>query len=816
MSYPAERYQRIPRREAGDDPPASRFPMRAIGLTALDVALLILFWLLFFRPVLISRDHFIPFDLIDQHYMFQAFIHRALAAGDSPWWTPNILSGYPIIADPLSALFYPPNAAMHFLTRGDFLPYFRMEVQLTLHVLWAALGAYALARSLTGSRAGGLVAGLTFAFGGFFAWHVPHLSPLSSLSWLPWMLFAYHQAVRRRNLLWVALGAGAFGMLVLAGHALTILQSGYLLGLLGVTVALFTWRNDPRRAAWAFGAAIAVGLLGTGMAAIQLLPSWELSSQTSRAGLSWVEASGSSFRPLWLLTAIAPDYFSPNDPALYWATGDPAETNMYLGLVPLFLAVLGVACADRQHRRLVGGILAAGAISLVLAFGSHGLIYRLVFEIMPGFDHVRRPGNFIALVTLCIGLLAAFGVRALEERYRADGVLAARMLGRFLLVGTGLLVLGLAFAALRRNGADEAVWLDRLRNIEIDLLVAIVVALLAIVVVYARVIWRFPASALVIALVMIVGADVGLANANRVYADHVSKPDSYIGPDWAAAPEDPFVRWLLDRQTAAEPDQFRIYPDQAGSIWINGSLVWDLQSINGYSVLWPLEYQELFNLAVGNPGSPIYDLLNIRYVPVTRPLAELYPGFDLSGFQLAMDGWMQIYENTDAMPRVWIAEHWVAQPDEHVLSWMTTNAGSLRDTVVVSDPPVEGLTSSAPATGGSADIVEYGNTRVVVRASLPTAGYLVLADPYYPGWSATVDGAAAEIVRADHALRAVWLSEGTHDVVFTYRSTHRALGTFMTLVSLLAIVGLGIWSVIQPRWPVGRAVIRSQTRADRK
>ncbi|MCO5177492.1 MAG: YfhO family protein, partial [Thermomicrobiales bacterium] len=665
----------------------------------------------------------------------------------------------------------------------------------------------------TGSRAGGLVAGLTFAFGGFVAWHVPHLSPLSSLSWLPWMLFAYYQAVRRRHLLWVALGAASFGMLVLAGHALTILQSGYLLGLLGVVVALVTWRSDPRRAGWALGAAAAIGLLGTGLAAIQLLPSWELSGETSRAGLSWAEASGSSFRPLWLLTTIAPDYFSPNDPALYWATGDPAETNMYLGIIPLFLAVLGVACADRQHRRMVGGILATGAVCLVLAFGSHGLLYRLVYEIVPGFDHVRRPGNFIALVTLSIGLLAAFGVRALEERHRADGVLAARSLGRFLLIGTGLLIVGLVVAALRRHSADEAVWLDRVRNIEIDLVRAILLALLAIVLVYARVVWRFPASALVVALVLIVSVDVGLANANRVYADHESRPDAYIGPDWAAAPEDPFVRWLLDRQAEAAPDQFRIYPDQAGSIWINGPLVWDLQSINGYSVLWPLTYQELFNLAVGNPGSPIYDLLNIRYVPVTRPLADLYPGFDLSGFQLAMDGWMQIYENTDAMPRAWIAEHWVVQPEDAVLAWMTTNAGSLRDTVVVSDSPVEGVSGSAPVSGGTANIVEYGNTRVVVRASHPTAGYLVLADPYYPGWSATVDGEAAEITRADHALRAVWLPEGTHEVVFTYHSTHRTLGTFVSLVSLIAIVAIAGWSVIRPRRPSGRAVIRSQARA---
>ncbi|MCO5177019.1 MAG: hypothetical protein M9890_08645, partial [Thermomicrobiales bacterium] len=101
MSFQTDQFRSVARRDTGNRLLA-RLPWREIGLTALDVALLVVFWLLFFRPILITRDHFIPFDLIDQHYMFQAFIHRAMAAGQSPWWTPNILSGYPIVADPLS------------------------------------------------------------------------------------------------------------------------------------------------------------------------------------------------------------------------------------------------------------------------------------------------------------------------------------------------------------------------------------------------------------------------------------------------------------------------------------------------------------------------------------------------------------------------------------------------------------------------------------------------------------------------------------------------------------------------------------------
>lgn len=100
--------------------PARTWPRRA---TLIDLGLLTLFWLLSFWGVLVTRRYLIPYDLPDQHYMFQSFIHRALASGQSPTWAPEILGGYPIAADPLAALFYPPNLLMHLLAPGDRLPY---------------------------------------------------------------------------------------------------------------------------------------------------------------------------------------------------------------------------------------------------------------------------------------------------------------------------------------------------------------------------------------------------------------------------------------------------------------------------------------------------------------------------------------------------------------------------------------------------------------------------------------------------------------------------------------------------------------------
>jgi hypothetical protein len=72
----------------------------------------------------------------------------------------------------------------------------------------------------------------------------------------------------------------------------------------------------------------------------------------------------------------------------------------------------------------------------------------------------------------------------------------------------------------------------------------------------------------------------------------------------------------------------------------------------------------------------------------------------------------------------------------------------------------------------------------VVEADLQSPGYLVLADTFDPGWSATDNGRRATICPAYVAFRAVYLTSGHHTVVFTYRPAGFVLG--------LALSGCGV------------------------
>lgn len=72
-------------------------------------------------------------------------------------------------------------------------------------------------------------------------------------------------------------------------------------------------------------------------------------------------------------------------------------------------------------------------------------------------------------------------------------------------------------------------------------------------------------------------------------------------------------------------------------------------------------------------------------------------------------------------------------------------------------------------------------------------GVLVLSDTYYPGWKVTVDGRPSRLLRANYALRGVYLPGGNHRVVFRFAPASLRLGLLSTgttlAVGLVFLIG---------------------------
>ncbi len=118
-----------------------------------------------------------------------------------------------------------------------------------------------------------------------------------------------------------------------------------------------------------------------------------------------------------------------------------------------------------------------------------------------------------------------------------------------------------------------------------------------------------------------------------------------------------------------------------------------------------------------------------------------------------------------------------------------TTENTLLDHVVVEDP-TRPLPADASGSG-TARIVDDLPERVVIETKADGPAYLVLADTFDPGWSATVDGQPAPIRPAYIAFRAVYLPGGDHTVVFTYRPAGFELGIGISVCGIL--LGLLFW-----------------------
>jgi uncharacterized membrane protein YfhO len=83
---------------------------------------------------------------------------------------------------------------------------------------------------------------------------------------------------------------------------------------------------------------------------------------------------------------------------------------------------------------------------------------------------------------------------------------------------------------------------------------------------------------------------------------------------------------------------------------------------------------------------------------------------------------------------------------------------------------------------------------VIIDARLACTGMLVLADTWYPGWIATVDGGAVPIYQAYSALRGVVVQQGQHRVEFHYRPASALIGALMSASGIRGACALAVWN----------------------
>jgi hypothetical protein len=147
--------------------------------------------------------------------------------------------------------------------------------------------------------------------------------------------------------------------------------------------------------------------------------------------------------------------------------------------------------------------------------------------------------------------------------------------------------------------------------------------------------------------------------------------------------------------------------------------------------------------------------------------------------------------HADADPRAWLAPAARRVADWHeAVTAMAAGHDFHRIALVETD--TTGLASSTSTDGEDADrvgISSFHPERVVLETESAAPALLVLAEAWYPGWTATIDGAPAPCVPANAWMRAVEVPAGTHRVELRFRSRWLGPGAGLALLTA-GVLGL--------------------------
>lgn len=735
-----------------------------------------------------------------QFIPWRAYAWEIFQSGQIPLWNPLSGLGAPLVANYQSALFYPPGWLLVPFTAMGGVPWLAWGCTLlaALHLAWAGWGMMRLLDHLDLEPFAQAIGGMVFSLSGYLVARLSFFSMIWTAAWMPWVIFFVSRSIiagkeikTGRNYLCLSLTV-CLAMMLLAGHAQLSWYGLLLAGGWALVMARLKgggWKTQAE----SLGRVIVASLYAVALAAVQLFPTLEYLMQSQRSTVvDYETALTYSFWPWRFLTFIAPDLFGNPGRGNYWGYASYWEDAVYLGLLPALLAISTWGKIFRKKRDdskngryklLVIFLWTLTGIAFLLALGKNTPVFPLLFRYVPTFGLFHAPARFMIWAVFCLAILAAIGAqdwqpprgRRLYVTRLATAAGAAVTMGAvitsfimpdvaatitsaaaitgFLGVGSGLLCL---FMPLKEQAKKWKIWA------------------------YVVLAW--------------IGAD--LIIAGRLLNPLVEKEFFTTGSEQAE-----MIRYRLngERMYISREDEYRLKFEHFFRFE-------DYRPPENFSDL-GVSLLPNFNLLDGIASANNFDPLLIdRYAHWMDHLETL--NFEQRRHWLSMMG-VGIVERIkdDQLSGVtflplenagrfrWASCVRYAQDQEE--AWRLLNERIAAPGEIPPQSPLileaEFETRHDCRAEGRARLLLLEETAnsVTVQVETASAGWLVLADSWYPGWRAVVDGKPAAVMPADYLFRAVYVPDGTPVVKFIYRPASFYTGGAFSGVSLIFMLILG-------------------------
>ncbi len=657
-----------------------------------------------------------------------------------------------------------------------------------------------------------------------------HGSKLMALSYLPLVFLLTHQVFERRDLLSFGLLCVGIGTLLLTNHLQIVY---YVLMVLGFYLLYHIIRDFkeskpliPKKTAL-FAGALVVGLC---ISSYIYLSVYEYAQYSIRGGgtkgvtggLTWDYATNWSFNPAELLTLLVPSFFGFSSTyvynwqgqqmglPLYWGTMPFNTSTVYVGIVPILLAVVALAY-KRNMKTLFFGILTV--LVLLMSFGKHfGIFYELLFNTLPFFNKFRAPAMILHLIAFTFAVLGAFGFHYLLEELSKDfnrekfkkglyytlGVIGVVFLAGLTMKASFFEMFGFTFTREGENyGAQTAQIIGEFKRIRFELLwndyikfMLLAGAAIGSIILYInKTIREGSFAALIIGILLV---DLFIIDAKFIDPQPQANLEGSFQPSQTVI----FLSQEKERLTR-QNEWFRVFP--LGELYQETSYQYHgLHSVGGYSPAKLKIYQTVVDSCLYSGWDPsfpvnmnVVNMLSARYLVAKGQLPE---GFTLAHTDAGRG--VLTYENRDALPRAFFVKNAVlANNDSEVFGMLNSREFNPASTAILQTPLNRDI--YPPDSSASVQIVDFKSRNIVLKTKNASQSLMVLSEIYYPaGWNAYIDGDQTEIHRTNSILRSVVVPAGEHEVVFKFEPTMYQVGWTLSNaawgVAVLCVV-FGLW-----------------------
>lgn len=237
----------------------------------------------------------------------------------------------------------------------------------------------------------------------------------------------------------------------------------------------------------------------------------------------------------------------------------------------------------------------------------------------------------------------------------------------------------------------------------------------------------------------------------------------------------------------AQQDQshYRVY-NTTQSTFNEAGTSFFVNSIGGYHAAKLGKYQDLIDIYFSNDPRlkkhgitdesgmiNVLNMLNTKYIvhgDVQEPKIEMNP---------------------TAFGAAWLVSDLkeVNTANEEILALNNT---FLEEQAVVNRSVAEKLTKTlAKDSTATITMNSYSPTKLVYESNSKTDQLAIFSEIYYPkGWKATVDGKEVHILKANYILRALPLTKGKHEIIFTYEPQVIETGKTIMMASNILLIAV--------------------------